>query len=178
MMNLLADFERALPLQEYKKLLGDQADLYALHYKKALEETPPVDASGLKILVLTEPWCGDSSALLPVIEKLFRENNVEIRILLRDQNPELMDRFLSNGGRSIPVFLFLDGQGQFLMRFGPRPAAAQAIFESHREDIKAGRIERSEVSRKIRNFYARDRGQAIISEVIAGLKNVLKQGMP
>jgi hypothetical protein len=173
-MNLSADFERAIPLVEYKKLLGDHADLYALHHKKALRETPPFDTSGLKILVLTEPWCGDSSAVLPVIEKLFQDHDVEIRILLRDQNPELMDQFLTHGGRSIPVFLFLDGQGQFLTRFGPRPSAAQAIFERHREDIKAGRIERSEVSRKIRNFYARDRGQAIISEVIAGLKTVLK----
>lgn len=178
MMNLSADSDRAIPLQEYKKMLGDQADLYALHFKKALEEDLPYDVSGLKILVITEPWCSDSTAVLPVIEKLFRKNNVEIRILLRDQNPELMDQFLTNGGRSIPVFLFLDGQGQFVMRFGPRPAAAQAIFENHREDIKAGRIERSEVSRKIRNFYARDRGQAIISEVIAGLKNVLEQEMP
>ena len=72
-----------------------------------------------KILVLTEDWCGAALASLPFVVKLVEEvPGIELRIFLRDENPDLMDQFLKNGlYRSIPVFVFFDEQMNELARF-------------------------------------------------------------
>ncbi len=73
----------------------------------------------LKVLVLTEDWCGTSLAYLPFVAKLVDGNpNVEMRIFLRDENPDLMDQFLKRGlHRSIPVFAFFDAEMHEVARF-------------------------------------------------------------
>ncbi len=103
-MYFINDFNRAMEVSEYKKLLGDQESVHDLHYKKA--ELPEIIKllKPLKMLVITEPWCGDSTAILPVILKFFESQPVKIRIALRDKNPELMEQFLTKGGRAIPIF--------------------------------------------------------------------------
>lgn len=157
-------------MDEYMELLGDQKKLHDLHYKKVVIDDDLPAHGPLKILIITETWCGDSVAIIPVLTKIFEERSVEFRVALRDENDELMAQFLTNGGKAIPIILILDEAGTLLMRFGPRPKKVQAIFEEHRADIEAGKIERKEVSRKIRSFYARDRGQAIKDEFLAALK--------
>lgn len=175
-MNLLNEFERGLTIESYKKLLNDQLRVHNLHYDRAqidsdaLSGIPP-----LKILVITEPWCGDSTAILPVIQKLFEDHDTEIRVLLRDQNPELIDRFLTNGARAIPILLILDAKGNFLAKYGPRPETAQAIFEAHRDDINSGKIEKSKVIRKIRTFYSKDRGKTILNSFLNSLGQTIRK---
>jgi hypothetical protein len=125
----------------------------------------------LKIIVLTEPWCGDSLAIFPVVRSIAEINgHWEMRILRRDENPELMDQFLTRKTRAVPIFLFLDENYSLISRFGPRPQAAQAIFETHREEFKAGKIDKSELIKKIRTFYAKDRGKAILNELLSIFK--------
>ena len=74
-MNLKYDFDRAITYEEYIDCLGDNIQLHRLHYKKfvmnewisqKLQKVPALD-----ILVITEPWCGDSLAILPVVRRLF-----------------------------------------------------------------------------------------------------------
>lgn len=169
-MNFFNEFNSAIILTEYKKLLGDQEAIHNLHYQKA--EIPALNQklSPIKILVITEPWCGDSVAILPVIHKFFAERPVEIKIALRDQNPELIDQFLTKGGRAVPIFLILNTDGELLARFGPRPKQAQDIFEQRRQEIADGKIDKKEVIRKIRNFYAKDCGKAILTDFISVLQ--------
>src|SRR6476619_7449375 len=61
-------------------------------------------------LVLTEGWCGDAAQIAPVFDKIAQLNsNIELKFLLRDENPELMDWYLTNGkSRSIPKLIVLD----------------------------------------------------------------------
>ncbi|MCB0284060.1 MAG: thioredoxin family protein, partial [Calditrichaeota bacterium] len=106
-------------------------------------------------------------------QKIFKDRNAEIRIAIRDENPALMDHFLTNGKKAIPIVLVIDSSGELLLRYGPRPASVQSIFEEHRSDIENGRIEKKEVSRKIRNFYAKDRGQVISNTFITALNEKL-----
>ncbi len=169
-MTLKDYFQKGLTPQQYAQLLGEQKDLHELHYRRAQISDEAVAAlRGLKprrVLVITEPWCGDSLAILPVVLKLFDQaGSSDIRIVLRDQNLELMDRYLTRGGRAVPIIILLDEAGEELFHWGPRPAPAQAIFEEHREDIKAGRIDKTEVIKQIRNFYGRDRGRSIVEEL-------------
>lgn len=165
-MNFLNDFEKALSENEYIALLGEQHKLHQLHYKKAEIIGNLPDIKNLKILIITEPWCGDSTAILPVLLRTFEGKSAEIKIALRDENPELMDRFLTNGGRAIPIVLVLDKAGNLLMKFGPRPQKSQSIFEGYRQDIVDGSIEIKDIMLKIRTFYSKDRGKSISEEFI------------
>jgi len=60
-------------------------------------------------LVITEGWCGDSGQVLPFINKIAELNDhIDLKFLLRDENPEVMDEFLTDGSRSIPKLIILD----------------------------------------------------------------------
>jgi len=170
-MDLKAYFEKALTYDQYVELLEDNRELHELHYKKFKaspgEEQVIQGIKPLKIIVLTEPWCGDSLAIFPVVRRIAEINGQwEMRILRRDENLELMDQFLTRNARAVPIFLFLDENYSLIARFGPRPQAAQAIFEMHREEFKSGKIEKAEVIKKIRNFYAKDKGKAILNDLL------------
>jgi hypothetical protein len=78
-----------------------------------------------KILAITEDWCGTSIGSLPHVMKLAEAApDVELRIFLRDENPDLMDQYLKAGVyRSIPVYAFFDEQMRELARFIERRPA-------------------------------------------------------
>jgi hypothetical protein len=88
-------------------------------------------------MVLTEPWCGDSAFILPVIAEAAQAHpDIDLRILLRDDNLDLMDRFLTGGSRSIPKLAALDENGAVLFTWGPRPDAAQDRYDALNADGK------------------------------------------
>ena len=76
----------------------------------------------LKILVITEDWCGDALVGFPALARLVAgAPDVEMRVFLRDENPDVMDQYLKRGlYRTIPVFVFFDGQMNELARFMER----------------------------------------------------------
>ncbi|MCK4765226.1 MAG: thioredoxin family protein [Candidatus Aminicenantes bacterium] len=174
-MNLKPYFEKALPYEEYISLLGENLELYQHHYKKftipGAQEEKIRKYKSLKILVLAEPWCGDCTAILPIVGKIAETIGAwSVKVLLRDKNLDLMEQFLTRGGLAIPILLFLTEDYSLLSRWGPRPEVVQQIFEDHRSQIQDGKIEKSAVIKKIRNFYARDRGQAIMKDILNTLK--------
>jgi hypothetical protein len=77
---------------------------------------------GLRILVVTEDWCGDALYSFPALARLVEgEPGVEVRVFLRDKNPDVMDQYLKRGlYRTIPVFVFLDERMNELARFMER----------------------------------------------------------
>lgn len=81
-------------------------------------------------LVLTEGWCGDAAQTVPVMAKMAEQTpNVSLKLLLRDKHLDIMDAFLTNGGRSIPKLIILDKTTlEVLGNWGPRPAEAQEMF--------------------------------------------------
>jgi hypothetical protein len=120
-----------------------------------------------KLLVIAEDWCGDASSTIPVVAKLAATvPGLELRVILRDENPEVMDRYLTNGSRSIPIVIVLDDGYRELGHWGPRPRELQAWVMDHRLTIpKAVRYP------QVRQWYARDRGETTLREVLqtAGL---------
>jgi hypothetical protein len=76
----------------------------------------------LRVLVITEDWCGDALASFPALARLVEgDPNVEMRVFLRDANPDVMDRYLKRGlYRTIPVFVFFDEGMSELARFVER----------------------------------------------------------
>lgn len=173
-MNLNSYFDKAMSYTQFLNELGDNLELYTLHYnrfeidpkyKETIEKLPPVN-----ILVISEPWCGDSLAIIPVVYKMNECNKSwTFKVIRRDDNPELMDKFTRNNARSIPLFLFLNLQGELLFWWGPRPVSAQKIYDDHRQRIESGELEKSMVTKKIRNFYAKNRGQDTALELMSNI---------
>ncbi|PID04590.1 MULTISPECIES: thioredoxin family protein [unclassified Sporosarcina] len=77
------------------------------------------------ILVITEDWCGDAMLNNPILQKIAEAANIDVRAVLRDENPELIDRYLTNGGRSIPMYLLLNSAGEVVEKWGPRAPVLQ-----------------------------------------------------
>jgi len=118
-------------------------------------------------LVLTEPWCGDSAQCLPCVAVMAeRQPNIGLHILPRDANLDIMDQFLTDGKRSIPVVVMFDAAGREAGRWGPRPAAAQAEFDA----AKAAGLDKPAILERLHLWYGRDRGRAVDAEFCSLLK--------
>ncbi|MFN2603128.1 MAG: thioredoxin family protein [Gemmatimonadaceae bacterium] len=141
-------------------------DLWNALYKRA---TVPDDllARALQIqkpwhlLVLSEDWCGDSINTLPLVAKLTDAvPMLDLRILGRDANPDLMDTHLTGKSRSIPVIVLLDGSYVERGSWGPRPRPLQEWVTAHMELPKADRY------KEVRAWYARDHGVTSLTELL------------
>lgn len=123
-----------------------------------------------KLLVIAEDWCGDASSTIPIIARLVDSvAGLELRVILRDQNPEVMDLYLTNGSRSIPIVIALDEEFRELGHWGPRPRDLQAWVMEHRL-----KVPKAELYPQVRQWYARDRGETTLREVLemAGVPGV------
>jgi len=124
-------------------------------------EAVPQD-SPRKLLVIAEDWCGDASNTVPIVAKLADSvPGMELRVIQRDANPEVMDRYLTNGSRSIPIVIALNENFQELGHWGPRPSELQAWVMANRAIMP-----KAELYPKVRKWYARDRGETTLREVL------------
>ena len=116
-----------------------------------------------RLLVIAEDWCGDASSTIPILAR-FADSvpGMELRLLRRDEHPELMDRYLTNGSRSIPIVIALDEGYLELGHWGPRPSLLQAWVMENRPVVP-----KADLYPQIRQWYARDRGETTLREVLA-----------
>lgn len=115
-------------------------------------------------LVLTEAWCGDAAQSLPIINKMAEQNeNIELKLILRDQHLDVMDQFLYNGkSRSIPELICLDAETlEVLGDWGPRPQEAQELYDDLRNNTDKPY---QEVAEYLHKWYADDKGEEIQKE--------------
>ena len=124
-------------------------------------------------LVLTEAWCGDAAQSIPVLVKMAELNPaLEVRFILRDEHPQIMDAFLTNGSRSIPKLIFLAaGTLDVLGSWGPRPAAAQQLVMDGKAlidkipDEPARKKAYQKLSVDLQKWYVKDKTRSIQEEV-------------
>lgn len=117
-------------------------------------------------LVLTEAWCGDAAQILPVLQKMAEvTSNIELKFILRDENLEIMDEFLTNGrNRSIPKLICVDAETcEVLGEWGPRPELAQDLYLSLRN--QSGLLYQ-EVAERLHKWYADDKTEAVQNEFV------------
>lgn len=120
-------------------------------------------------LILTEGWCGDGAQNIPAIEKIAEQNPlIQTRYLLRDENLDLMDKYLTNGGRAIPILICIDGNSlEAFGKWGSRPRAIQEYFL----ELKEAGLEKEQRDELIQRRYNADKEQSIqtdFSELIEG----------
>ena len=119
----------------------------------------------MTLLIITESWCGDAAHVIPALNKMAELNpNIDVKLVLRDENLELMDMFLTKGGRAIPKVIMIDDEtGAVLSTYGPRPSEASSYV--NRFVAKNGSLT-PEFKEDLQHWYNGDKGQNIIKDVI------------
>jgi Thioredoxin len=119
----------------------------------------------LRLLVIAEDWCGDAVNTVPVLAAWADAvAGLELRILKRDSYPRVMDTYLTNGTRSIPIAIGLDSSFHELGHWGPRPAELQGWVLANR-----GVLPKDRLYPETRRWYARDHGESTLREVIEAI---------
>ena len=121
-------------------------------------------------LVISESWCGDAAQILPVINKMAESRNlgtkkIDLRIVLRDDNDDLMNLFLTNGTKSIPKLIILDKSTlEVLADFGPRPKGAVQLILDYKKEH--GIVDES-AKTDLQMWYLHDKGISTQKEIVA-----------
>lgn len=146
----------------------------ALNYQrmKRLDKTIKVDDTQIKEfqklnkeinwLIITEAWCGDAAQVIPVLNKMAEATKtIKIKLAYRDQHPQLMDMFLTNGARSIPKLIALDRNHNILYTWGPRPSEATKMVNDFK--IKNGDLT-PQFKQDLQIWYNKNKGQGVIHD--------------
>jgi len=151
---------RSLRIQKSYKLKPEIVDLFNKIDEKQIW------------LVITEDWCGDSAQNLPYIFKYIENlQNIDFRIILRDENLEFVDNYFNHtGARSIPRILGFDKVGNELFRWGPRPEVANNLVKRLKSEGK----EKTFINEKLHLWYGRNRGRELEKELISILNYLIR----
>lgn len=122
------------------------------------------------LLVISEGWCGDAAQILPVMNKITAETDkLDLKIVLRDENDELMNDYLTNGARSIPKLVLIE-KDTLVARgsWGPRPHDAAKLIMDNKE--KFGKVT-TEAKEELQKWYLHDKGHSTMEEIALLLEN-------
>lgn len=171
----LVEEERTTGEQDQEKI-----DYTKLNFSrtKRLDKTAKIEAEQAEVfkniptkqtwLVISEPWCGDAAQTLPFLNRISEiSKNIDLKIVLRDENLELMDRFLTNGSRSIPMIIMLDEQLEVIQQWGPRSKAATKLVTDYKEEHGVIDDAFKEI---IQVWYNNDKGVSIVNDLVETLE--------
>jgi hypothetical protein len=118
----------------------------------------------IKWVVLTESWCGDASPAIPIMYKITELNpNISLSLILRDENLEVMNQFLTNGSMSIPKLIAIDEEEVVVATWGPRSINATKLVEAYKEEH--GKLS-PEFKQDLQVFYNKDKGQSVLEDLL------------
>ena len=161
-------FVKGLLFRDFLDGVQENRDLWDRIFQQA--HTPPIPSSMARqinrrwhLLAVVEDWCMDSANTLPWVSRLADSaQNLDLRVVRKGENPDLMENHLTDGSEAIPVFLILDQDFQEVDWWGPRPAGLKAFFqeelEDHPEEVRLAGL---------RGWYARDQGHGVLQELVA-----------
>jgi len=138
---------------------------------KRLDKTLKIDVATLpKVtkettwIVLTESWCGDAAQTMPVMHKIAKEDpNLTLKVLLRDENLDVMNQFLTNGAMSIPKLIAIDNfSGEVMGNWGPRPSIATKMAADYKE--VHGELT-PEFKQDLQLWYTKDKGKNTVEDL-------------
>jgi thiol-disulfide isomerase/thioredoxin len=170
-------YSAALTFAAYLDTVVRNAELWHGMYRTSAVSSEAVvhlrrTGSQFRLLALSEDWCGDCVSTLPLIARLSEQAGVELRVLGRDANDDLMIAHLTSGTRSIPVVMILDDEFRERGWWGPRPAALQRWYRNEGLLLPA-----PERSRRKRTWYARDRGRTTIMETLDAVERAARNAL-
>jgi hypothetical protein len=155
---------------EYTKLSAARIRRWTKVYKPAPSFLDTIQSKvepGEKWLVFSETWCGDAAHNLPFIAKWASHAGIDLKIILRDEHLDLMDEFLTNGGRSIPKLVRLDKDFEVRGTWGPRPTPLMMAYAKWRSkldfDYKAWTL-------FAQDWYNKDKGASLEKDFLELLR--------
>ena len=123
----------------------------------------------MKWIVITEPWCGDASHIVPFIHLMSQENPlIEAEYELRDQEPFRINDYLTNGSKSIPKLVIRDAEGNDLAVWGPRPEGCQELYDR----LKKENADFETLKIELQQWYNNNEGKEIQEELMVILKAI------
>lgn len=136
--------------------------------EKAMKSIP----ISLTWLVITEAWCGDAAQNIPFLAKLADLNpQIELKLILRDEHPELMDAYLTDGARSIPKLIILsEDLSEVLGTWGPRPEILQDRQRAYKLDDLG--VSPKDFSEGTHLWYAKDKNESLERELMELLRSI------
>lgn len=176
-------FEEGIPAKEFIETMKvNKESLQSVYERFSVSEEDraffqEVKAKELRAIVITEDWCGDAMMNIPILLNIAQATNIDTRMVLRDQNLELMDQYLTNGtARSIPIFIFIDKEGKEKAVWGPRAPKVQEFVMELRKDLPAKEDEhfeaaQKELFKKIGQSYSEN--EELWNEVYVSIKETL-----
>ena len=188
-----SSLENSLSYTEYRTLVSDllvqgkstgdnQTESYLNYSKlgnarmKRLDKTFKLSEEAKKMIqeslkkytwiVLTEGWCGDAAHALPIIDKIATiSGNVDLKIVLRDENDELMNQFLTNGNKSIPKLVAIDSETKEVINtWGPRPSIATKMVNDYK-DVN-GSLD-PKFKEELQVWYNKNKGENIENDILS-----------
>jgi len=163
--NSNSGIEKSESLAEYTKLNDRRMNRWDKTFKISDADKTILSNfnDNISWLVITESWCGDAAHIVPVLNKMAEFININFRVVLRDENLELMDMFLTNGAQSIPKLVMIDNvSGEVLNTYGSRPEEATKMVIDYKE--KHGSLT-PEFKEELQLWYNKNKGQAIVSDI-------------
>lgn len=122
-------------------------------------------------LVLTESWCGDAAQTLPVINKFSEvSEKIDLKVVLRDENDELMNHFLTDGNKSIPKLIVIENKTKRVVSsWGPRSEKASKLIKDYK--VENGKVD-DKIKKDLQVWYNQDKGRQIEKEMVDLLKQI------
>lgn len=164
--------EQSEALSQYTQLNNSRMRRWDKTLKFSDEAVAKIKSVDQKIswLVLSESWCGDASPALPVMNKIAEMNaNISLSIILRDENLDIMNQFLTNGSMSIPKLIAIDKKDDSVVAtWGPRSIKATKLVEDYK--TVHGSLT-PEFKQDLQVFYNKDKGQSILEDLLLLLDN-------
>lgn len=194
-------FEQGLRYADFLSQATVNRDKFELYYQESplsredisfFSKAAALRHGPAKILALAEAWCGDVYRELPTVARIAEAAGMDLRVFLRDENPDIMDEFLSNEGkaRAIPVFVFYTKETRYITHFTERSAGAHAELGAVIDQVRCqlnlpkgttfATVPASDKQAFLREVIARitprfpDWGKESIKEMRALLSNALK----
>ncbi len=148
------------------------------HRIRRIEKTTTIPEEMLRVfhklpekqvwLVLLESWCSDGAQAIPILYKIASAApKIDLRLILRDEKPQLMDCFLTNGTRSIPKLIITNEEGMIMYEWGPRPKTASKMVAEYKE--QHGKVD-GRLKKELQMWYNRDGGKTMVDELIEIVK--------
>ncbi|MEX0684646.1 MAG: thioredoxin family protein [Balneolales bacterium] len=121
-------------------------------------------------IIISEAWCGDAAQSVPALQRIAQaSDDITLKILLRDENLDVMDKYLTNGSRSIPKLICLDAETlEEKWTWGPRPAEAQALMNTLKKNEN---LTKEDKAAKLHGWYAKNKTESLQNEIWNLLKD-------
>ena len=173
-----ARFAQGLTYSDFLAQAAVNRDKFEMNYQDVpltaddlafFKNAASVPNGALKVLAIAEAWCGDVYRELPTVARIAEAAGLDLRVFLRDENPDIMDEFLSNDGKSraIPVFVFYTADQRYITHFTERAEIAHRELAEIMDQVKA------KMGLPKETTFAtapEDRKQELLREVIAKLQ--------